>query len=102
LLIGATAQVKMDRWSNGRIVLVGDAACCPSPFSGQGTSVALVGAYVLAEELANNRGDYAAAFAKYETRMRPFVALNQALIDIEQDEEGASERLDAAKNAIAI
>jgi 2-polyprenyl-6-methoxyphenol hydroxylase-like FAD-dependent oxidoreductase len=99
---GTVAQVKMESWSIGRIVLLGDAAYCPSPLSGQGTSLALVGAYVLAEELARSRDDYAAAFAKYETRMRPFVALNQALIEVEQDEEGAPQRLDEAKNAIAL
>jgi 2-polyprenyl-6-methoxyphenol hydroxylase-like FAD-dependent oxidoreductase len=99
---GAVAQVKMEHWSNGRIVLLGDAAYCPSPLSGQGTSLALVGAYVLADELARHRDHYAAAFAAYETRMRPFVALNQALIDVEQDEEGAPQRLDEAKNAIAL
>jgi 2-polyprenyl-6-methoxyphenol hydroxylase-like FAD-dependent oxidoreductase len=99
---GAMAQVKMDQWSNGRIVLLGDAAYCPSPASGQGTSLALVGAYILAAELANYRGDYAAAFANYEARMRPYVALNQALIDDEQGESAASQRLEEAKNAISL
>jgi 2-polyprenyl-6-methoxyphenol hydroxylase-like FAD-dependent oxidoreductase len=99
---GAVAQVKMDGWSNGRVVLVGDAAYCPSPFSGQGTSLALVGAYVLATELARNQSDCSAAFERYESRMRPFVALNQALIDVEQDEPTAPQRLDEAKNAISL
>lgn len=44
--------IEMDRWSHGRVVLLGDAAHCPSPASGQGTGMALVGAYVLAGELA--------------------------------------------------
>jgi len=48
----AIAQVQLDRWSDGRVALLGDAAFCPSPFSGQGTSLAIVGAYVLAGELA--------------------------------------------------
>jgi 2-polyprenyl-6-methoxyphenol hydroxylase-like FAD-dependent oxidoreductase len=99
---GAMAQVKMDRWSNGRVVLVGDAAYCPSPDSGQGTSLALVGAYILAAELANNRDDHAAAVTNYESRMRPFVALNQALIDVEQDEPSAPQRMEKAKNAILL
>ncbi|MFI6074571.1 FAD-dependent monooxygenase [Actinoplanes sp. NPDC051343] len=47
----ALVQVHMDHWSAGRITLVGDAACCPSPLTGLGTSPALVGAYVLAGEL---------------------------------------------------
>ena len=45
------SQIKMDRWSKGRVALVGDAAYCCSPLSGQGTSVAVLGAYVLAGEL---------------------------------------------------
>ena len=44
-----SSQVHIDRWSRGRVVLLGDAAHCASPASGQGTSLALVGAYVLAD-----------------------------------------------------
>ena len=73
------SQVHMDRWSKGRVALVGDAAYGPSPASGQGTSLALVGAYVLAGELAAADGDYGAAFARYEAEMREFVEQNQAL-----------------------
>lgn len=76
-------QVRMDRWSRGRVVLLGDAAYCASPASGQGTSLALVGAYVLAGELAGESsrasGDHEAAFAAYEREMRPFVERNQKL-----------------------
>ncbi|MEV6611638.1 FAD-dependent monooxygenase [Kutzneria sp. NPDC051319] len=68
--------VEMDSWSTCRVALVGDAAYGPSPASGQGTSLALVGAYVLAHELAA-AGDHKAAFAAYEERMRHFVAVNQ-------------------------
>ena len=46
------AMAQMDRWSSGRVALLGDAAYCPSPMSGMGTSLALVGAYVLAGELS--------------------------------------------------
>lgn len=73
------SQVRLPGWSNGRTVLVGDAAFAPSPLSGQGTSLAFVGAYVLADELAAAEGDHARAFTEYERRMRPFVELNQAL-----------------------
>src|SRR5690606_4288206 len=69
----------MDRWWRGRVALLGDAAHCPSPLSGQGTSLALVGAYVLACELAAADGDHRVAFPRYEARMRPYVAQNQAL-----------------------
>ena len=55
----------MDAWSTGRIVLLGDAGYCAAPASGRGTSQALVGAYVLAEQLAAADGDHSTAFAAY-------------------------------------
>jgi 2-polyprenyl-6-methoxyphenol hydroxylase-like FAD-dependent oxidoreductase len=72
-------QIDMPRWSQGRVVLVGDAAYCASPMSGQGTSIALIGAYVLARELAAASGAHLRAFAEFESVMRPFVETNQAL-----------------------
>jgi 2-polyprenyl-6-methoxyphenol hydroxylase-like FAD-dependent oxidoreductase len=74
----AAAQISMAYWSQGRVVLAGDAGYCASPMSGQGTSLALIGAYVLAGELAAASGDYQTAFHQYEKQMRPFVAINQA------------------------
>jgi 2-polyprenyl-6-methoxyphenol hydroxylase-like FAD-dependent oxidoreductase len=74
----SASQVRMDRWSAGRVVLVGDAAYCPSPLSGQGTSAALVGAYVLAAELAAS-SDHQAGFARYQERMADFVRQNQQI-----------------------
>ncbi|GAA4218183.1 FAD-dependent monooxygenase [Actinocatenispora rupis] len=74
----AMAQVHMDAWSRGRVALVGDAAYAASPASGQGTSLALVGAYVLAGELAA-APDHRTGFAAYERAMRPYVAANQRL-----------------------
>ncbi|HEY0804097.1 MAG TPA: FAD-dependent monooxygenase, partial [Pseudonocardiaceae bacterium] len=73
------AQVRMDSWSRGRVALSGDAACCPSPLTGLGTSLALVGAYVLAGELAAARGDHRVAFTRYEEIMRPYVVKGQQL-----------------------
>jgi 2-polyprenyl-6-methoxyphenol hydroxylase-like FAD-dependent oxidoreductase len=73
------AQICMAQWSQGRVVLVGDAGYCASPMSGQGTSLALIGAYVLAGELAAASGVHKAAFDAYEKELRPFVMLNQAL-----------------------
>lgn len=100
---GTIAQMRMPSWSNGRIALVGDAGYCPSPMSGQGTSLALVGAYILAEELARAAGDHVAAFARCEARMRPFVEINQALAIRETpDDRPSQEAIDAAKNAIAL
>jgi 2-polyprenyl-6-methoxyphenol hydroxylase-like FAD-dependent oxidoreductase len=73
------AQVVMDRWSNGRVGLLGDAAFSASPMSGAGTGLALVGAYMLAGELAAADWDPAAGFAGYEERMRTYVEDNQEI-----------------------
>ncbi|MGA8112780.1 MAG: FAD-dependent monooxygenase [Actinocatenispora sp.] len=73
------AQVVMDRWSNGRVGLFGDAAFSSSPMSGGGTGLALVGAYVLAGELAAAGWDPEAGFAAHEARMRSFVEANQEI-----------------------
>ncbi len=59
--------------------IIGDAAYCPSPISGMGTSVAIVGAYVLAGEIAKCGGDYGKAFEGYERLMRPYVDKAQKL-----------------------
>jgi 2-polyprenyl-6-methoxyphenol hydroxylase-like FAD-dependent oxidoreductase len=73
------AQVVMDRWSSGRVGLVGDSAFSSSPLSGQGTGLALVGAYLLAGELAASGWDPETGFAAYEGRMRSFVEANQEM-----------------------
>ncbi|MGK4593079.1 FAD-dependent monooxygenase [Amycolatopsis sp. w19] len=68
----SVGQMRLEQWSRGRIALVGDAAYCASPLSGMGTSLALVGAYVLAGELGRHAGHHD-AFRAYETIMRPYV-----------------------------
>ncbi|WKX71340.1 FAD-dependent monooxygenase [Streptomyces sp. XD-27] len=99
----AMAQIHMDHWSRGRVALVGDAGYCASPLSGQGTSLALVGAYVLADELGKaGGGDHTAAFARYEARMRPFVELNQALVGENAGGMPSDESMDRAKNGISL
>ncbi|MGI5500242.1 FAD-dependent monooxygenase [Lentzea sp. CA-135723] len=73
------AQVIMPSWSAGRVALIGDAASSSSPMSGGGTGLALVGAYLLAGELAAANWNPEAGFAGYETRMRSFVEANQEI-----------------------
>jgi 2-polyprenyl-6-methoxyphenol hydroxylase-like FAD-dependent oxidoreductase len=73
------SQIRMPAWSAGRVALVGDAAYAPALLSGQGTSLALIGAYVLAGELAAAGGDHGVAFTAYERALRPFVERNQKL-----------------------
>ncbi len=73
------AQVHLDFYSHGRVCLLGDAAWCASPRSGMGTSLAVVGAYVLAHELRAGCADYAAAYARYQQLLMPYVARCQKL-----------------------
>ncbi|WP_242908176.1 FAD-dependent monooxygenase [Actinomadura terrae] len=91
----AVAQVRMDAWTRGRVALLGDAAWCPSPLTGMGTGLAIVGAYVLAGELAaahddhpsahtdhsSAHTDHRAAFAGYEAILREYVARCQKIGD---------------------
>ncbi|MEU7019253.1 FAD-dependent monooxygenase [Streptomyces sp. NPDC046203] len=72
-------QVRLDRWSRGRVVLLGDAGYCATPLTGLGTSLALVGAYVLAGELAAAGGDHRLALRRYDTVLRPYVDQAQEL-----------------------
>ncbi|MFB7716587.1 FAD-dependent monooxygenase [Nocardia sp. NPDC056100] len=67
------ARVRMPRWSRGRVVLLGDAACCGSPMTGMGTALAITGAYLLAGELAASPADHTRAFDRYEELLRPLV-----------------------------
>jgi 2-polyprenyl-6-methoxyphenol hydroxylase-like FAD-dependent oxidoreductase len=80
-------QIKMDSWCKGRVALLGDAGWSPTPFTGQGTSTAMIGAYVLAGELAAARGDYRTAFARYDSELHAFVKQNQDIaIDAKETE----------------
>jgi 2-polyprenyl-6-methoxyphenol hydroxylase-like FAD-dependent oxidoreductase len=74
----AITQLQSDTWSRDRITLVGDAGYCPGPAVGGSTSLAVVGAYVLAGELARANGDYAAAFGAYESAMHEPVRRSRA------------------------
>jgi 2-polyprenyl-6-methoxyphenol hydroxylase-like FAD-dependent oxidoreductase len=74
----AITQLRMDRWSRRRVTLVGDAGYCPGPAVGGSTSLAVLGAYVLAGELASAGGDHLRAFAGYELQMREPVHRSRA------------------------
>jgi 2-polyprenyl-6-methoxyphenol hydroxylase-like FAD-dependent oxidoreductase len=78
-LFDSMGQVRLDSWSRGSVALLGDAGYCATPLTGLGTSLALVGAYVLAGELAATEGDHGAAFRRYDTVMRPYVSQAQQL-----------------------
>jgi 2-polyprenyl-6-methoxyphenol hydroxylase-like FAD-dependent oxidoreductase len=69
-------QLQEDTWSRGRVALVGDAAYCPGPAIGGSTSLAVLGAYVLAGELSQH--PYDVAFTRYEDEMRDLVHASRA------------------------
>ncbi len=73
----SVSQIRMNRWSKGRVGLVGDAAACVSLMAGEGTGLAIAEAYVLAGELHSCDGDFATAFARYEQRLMPFLKKKQ-------------------------
>ena len=67
------SQIRMDGWSKGRVMLIGDAAACVSLLAGEGAGLAMTEAYVLAGELNRAGHDYQAAYRRYEELLRPFV-----------------------------
>ncbi|KAF9872046.1 pyridine nucleotide-disulfide oxidoreductase [Colletotrichum karsti] len=73
------SQIKMGKWSKGRVVLLGDAGYCASPLSGMGTTLALNGAYNLAGAITRSPNDLQTAFEEYEESMRATVDKAQRL-----------------------
>lgn len=78
LYFDSIAQLRLDILSRRRVTLVGDAGYCPGPAVGGSTSLAVLGSYVLAGELARADGDHLHAFAAYELAMREPVHLSRA------------------------
>src|SRR5438270_7326155 len=77
LYFHAGSQMRMARWSHGRAVLLGDAGSCPALLAGQGSTLAMMGAYILAGELKVALGDHKLAFPQYEQAFRPVVTQEQ-------------------------
>jgi 2-polyprenyl-6-methoxyphenol hydroxylase-like FAD-dependent oxidoreductase len=77
LYFDRVSQIRMPKWSQGRIALVGDAAYCVSLVAGQGSALAMTGAYVLAGELAKASGRHMEGFANYERVLRDFIDAKQ-------------------------
>jgi 2-polyprenyl-6-methoxyphenol hydroxylase-like FAD-dependent oxidoreductase len=69
----------MSKWSLGRVTLVGDACDCPSLLSGQGSTLAMVGAYILAGELNEANGEYQVAYQQYEKKFKPLIDSKQKI-----------------------
>lgn len=80
LYFDALVQAVLPRWSQERVVLVGDACQSVSPIAGQGASLAMAGAYVLAHELATASPSMVSqALMRYEQRMKPVVERKQKI-----------------------
>jgi 2-polyprenyl-6-methoxyphenol hydroxylase-like FAD-dependent oxidoreductase len=75
--VDSASQILMPSWHRGRVVLVGDAAACPSLLSGQGSALAMVEAYILATELHDAGGDHRRAFPGYHHRLAALVRAKQ-------------------------
>ncbi|GFE65227.1 FAD-dependent monooxygenase [Litoreibacter roseus] len=78
IFLGPLHQIKSKTWSRGRCVLAGDAAHCPTPYTGMGTTLALIGSYILANELAAHT-NHEDAFKAYEEKFRAFAEKSQKL-----------------------
>ncbi len=76
VFMDALTQIQMPTWHRGRVALIGDACGCPTPLSGQGASLALAEAYLLAEAL-HEAATYQEAFQRYEKQMQPLVLAQQ-------------------------
>ncbi len=77
LYFDRVSQIQMERWSKGRVALVGDAAFCVSLAAGQGSALAMTAAYALAGELMRARGGYERAFDAYEALLRSYIGVKQ-------------------------
>lgn len=73
----AVSQIRMEKWSRKRSTLVGDACACPSLLAGQGSALAMAGAYILAGELKLAEGKHEVAFSNYERSLRPVIESKQ-------------------------
>lgn len=76
MFMDIVAQIEMPSWHAGRVAFIGDACACPTLASGQGASLAMAGAYLLAASLREN-SDYQTAFTRYEEAARPYVEAQQ-------------------------
>ncbi|WKZ46254.1 MAG: FAD-dependent monooxygenase [Anaerolineales bacterium] len=73
----AVAQIHLDEWHKGRVALVGDACQCLTLLAGQGASMGMAGAYLLADELHKANGDYRIAFPAYQAKLKPEIEKRQ-------------------------
>lgn len=77
LFFDAVAQIQLEQWHKERVALVGDACQCLTLLAGQGASMGMAGAYMLADELHKADGDYKVAFPSYQQKLKPEIERRQ-------------------------
>jgi 2-polyprenyl-6-methoxyphenol hydroxylase-like FAD-dependent oxidoreductase len=77
LYLDRVSQIRMEHWHEGTVGLLGDAAYAPSFLAGQGSALAMIGAYVLAGEIKRADGDVPMALANYQRRLFAFMRAKQ-------------------------
>jgi len=77
LFFDEVSQIRMSSWYKGRVSLVGDAAACLTLLAGQGSTMAMAEAYVLANELKQANGDHERAYSEYEMALSPIIKKKQ-------------------------
>lgn len=73
------SQIVVDRWSQGRVVLLGDAAWCVTLFAGYGSALAVAGADAFGAALERHPADLSAALREWEAEIRPEAERKQRL-----------------------
>lgn len=111
IYVETPALVKLNEWSRGRVALVGDAAWCPTPSTGVGTTCAMIGAYVLAGEIARHCGQaagpengdgLAAALKAYQEKFMPYMAQIQKGVSVDTGADGLGSRVMASSFGIWV
>jgi 2-polyprenyl-6-methoxyphenol hydroxylase-like FAD-dependent oxidoreductase len=77
LYFDTASQINVAQWHQGRVALVGDACQCLTLVAGQGASMAMAGAYLLATALHEADGDYQRAFPAYQAQLKPEIDQRQ-------------------------
>ncbi|MFI1462703.1 FAD-dependent monooxygenase [Nocardia carnea] len=101
-LFDSVHQVKMPRWSEGRVVLTGDAAWCPNLYSGMGAGCALRGGAELGKALRESPDDLDTALTAWESRLRPFIGRHQRVARLKQQMFVPSSRTAEAVRSVVL
>ncbi|WP_327582355.1 FAD-dependent monooxygenase [Nonomuraea sp. NBC_00507] len=98
----SVSQIVADRWSDGRVVLLGDAAWCVTLFAGYGSSLAVGGAELLGTALLRHPDDVPAALREWEAELRPEAEERQAMGRRNTGSHAPANRLDLLKRDLPL